>query len=85
MIVKKAYDCYIEDKDCNQLIDTTMGSGTQIIGHGNELIKKVSKIIKHGTIYSIQNAYTEKVNYLLKKHINPSPKNYSQWFMNWDF
>lgn len=71
MIVKKAYDCYIEDKDCNQLIDTTMGSGTQIIGHGNELIKKVSKIIKHGTIYSIQNAYTEKVNYLLKKHINP--------------
>ena len=41
MIIKKANKCYIETVDGIELIDTTMGSGAQIIGHANPLIKKL--------------------------------------------
>ena len=71
MIVKKANNCYIESTDGAKLIDTTMGSGAQIIGHNNSLIKKISEQIKNGTIYTVPNCHTEKVNYYLKKYINP--------------
>ena len=37
MEVKKANKCYITDKKGNKFIDTTMGSGAQIIGHNNPL------------------------------------------------
>ena len=67
MIVKKANNCYIESTDGAKLIDTTMGSGAQIIGHNNSLIKKISEQIKNGTIYTVPNCHTEKVNYYLKK------------------
>ena len=50
MIVKKANKCYIEDNKGVKFIDTTMGSGAQIIGHNNKLIKKIGKQIKKGTI-----------------------------------
>lgn len=71
MIIEKANKCYITDTDGNTYIDTTMGSGAQIIGHNNELIKKISEQIKRGTIYTIPNCHTEKVNSYLKKYINP--------------
>ena len=32
MVIKKAKGCYIFDSNGNQYIDTTMGSGAQIIG-----------------------------------------------------
>jgi len=71
MIVKKANKCYIIDTEGNKYIDTTMGSGVQIIGHNNPLIKKMSEQIKRGTIYTIPNCHTSKVNSYLKEHINP--------------
>jgi len=71
MIVKKAYKCYIEDENGGTLIDTTMGSGAQIIGHNNPLIRKIAKQIKKGTIYTIPNCHTNNVNSYLKKYINP--------------
>lgn len=71
MIVKKAYDCFVEDEEGNRWIDTTMGSGAQIIGHGNTLSKKLISQIEDGTVYTIPNFYTDKVNSLLKEHINP--------------
>ena len=42
----------------------------QIIGHNNELIRKTFQQVKKGTIYTIPNHYTDKVNKRLKK-INP--------------
>ena len=45
MEIKKANKYYVIDKDNNKFIDTTMGSGAQIIGHNNSLIKKISKQI----------------------------------------
>ena len=48
-----------------------MGSGAQIIGHGNSLIKKMSDQLEKGTIYTIPNHHTDIVNFYLKKHINP--------------
>ena len=72
MVIKKAYKCYIENDKGVKLIDTTMGSGTQIIGHNNPLIRKISKQIKKGTIYTIPNVHIETVNYYLKKYINPN-------------
>lgn len=71
MVIKKAYGCYIENQEGNKFIDTSMGSGAQIIGHNNKLIKKIAKQIKKGTIYTIPNPHTDKVNFYLKKHINP--------------
>ena len=71
MIVKKAYKCCIEDDQGIKLIDTTMGSGAQIIGHNNPLIKKIGKQITRGTIYSLPNCHTDKVNSYLKRYINP--------------
>lgn len=71
MIIKKAKKCYIETVDGTKLIDTTMGSGAQIIGHNNPLIRKIAKQIKKGTIYTIPNCHTNKVNKYLKNHINP--------------
>jgi len=71
MIVKKAYKCYIENDKGAKFIDTTMGSGAQIIGHNNALIKKIGEQIKKGTIYTIPNWHTSTVNSYLKEHINP--------------
>ena len=77
MVIKKANKCYIENVDGYKLIDTTMGSGAQIIGHNNPLIKEISKQIEKGTIYTIPNVYIDEVNYYLKKYINPNfYKNY---------
>jgi len=70
IIVKKAYGCYIEDIKGKRYIDTTMGSGVQILGHNNRLMSKVVDQIKEGTIYTIPNVYTAEVCRLLKK-INP--------------
>ena len=50
MVIKKAKGCYIFDSNGNQYIDTTMGSGAQIIGHNNELIRRTFQQIKKGTI-----------------------------------
>ena len=77
MIVKQANTCYITGVDSitkirSELLDTTMGSGVQIIGHNNPLIKEVSEQIEKGTIYTIPNAYTNEVNFYLKKYINPN-------------
>ena len=71
MVVKKAYKCYFETDKGIKLIDTTMGSGAQIIGHNNPLIKKIGKQIKRGTIYTIPNVQTNEVNFYLKEYINP--------------
>lgn len=71
MIVKKAYKCYIETDQGRKLIDTTMGSGAQIIGHNNPLIKKIGQQIARGTVYTIPNCHINKVNSYLKEYINP--------------
>ena len=71
MIVKKAYKCYIENDKGAKFIDTTMGSGVQIIGHNNPLIREMGKQIERGTIYTIPNCHTDEVNSYLKEHINP--------------
>ena len=41
MEIKTANACYVTDVHGNSYIDTTMGSGAQIIGHDNPLIKKI--------------------------------------------
>ena len=66
MEIKKANKNYIIDSYGNKLIDTTMGSGAQIIGHNNFLIKQISKQIKKGTIYTIPNCYTKEVKEAMK-------------------
>jgi glutamate-1-semialdehyde 2,1-aminomutase len=71
MIIKKANKCYVETIEGTKLIDTTMGSGSQIIGHNNPLIRKIAKQIEKGTIYTVPNSHTSKVNHYLKKYINP--------------
>jgi glutamate-1-semialdehyde 2,1-aminomutase len=71
MEIKSANKCYITDTYDNVYIDTTMGSGAQIIGHNNPLIRSVGEQIKRGTIYTIPNHHTAKVNFYLKEHINP--------------
>jgi len=48
-----------------------MGSGVQIIGHNNPLIREIAKQIERGTIYTIPNCHTDRVNSYLKEHINP--------------
>ena len=71
MIVKRADKCYIENDQGIELIDTTMGSGAQIIGHNNPLIKEAIKQVESGTIYTIPNSHIADVNSYLKKYINP--------------
>ena len=71
MIIKNANKCYIESDKNIKLIDTTMGSGAQIIGHNNPLIKKVVEQVERGTIYTIPNVHTCEVNSYLKEYINP--------------
>jgi len=71
MIVKRADKCYIENDQGIKLIDTTMGSGAQIIGHNNPLIKEAIKQVESGTIYTIPNSHIAGVNSYLKKYINP--------------
>ena len=55
MVVKKAHKCFVVDEHGVEFIATTMGSGSQIIGHSNPLIKKIaSKLIKEQyTLYLI--------------------------------
>jgi len=71
MEIKTANGCYVTDSEGNKYIDTTMGSGVQLIGHGNLLSRKIAKQVEKGTIYTIPNSYTHEVNSYLKKHINP--------------
>ena len=53
LTVAKSHDCYIEDEQGNSFVDTSMGSGAQIIGHGNHLIKKSPFLWEwqHGKIF----------------------------------
>lgn len=74
MIIKQANKYYIIDSKGKKLIDTTMGSGAQIIGHNNPLIKKISKQVKKGTVYTIPNCHTKEVNKYLTL-INPNLHN----------
>jgi glutamate-1-semialdehyde 2,1-aminomutase len=71
MIVKTAHKCYVTNDKGVKVIDTTMGSGAQIIGHNNQLLKRIGGQIERGTIYSILNCHTEHVNSYLKRYINP--------------
>ena len=71
MEIKTANKCYVIDAEGNKYIDTTMGSGAQIIGHNNPLIREAGKQIERGTIYTIPNCHTDKVNGYLKEYINP--------------
>ena len=71
MVVKKAQGCKIIDHHGHPFIDTTMACGVQIIGHNNKLIRKISKQVKKGTVYTIPNVHTEEVKNLLKQYINP--------------
>ena len=71
MEITTADGCYVSDSDGKKHIDTTMGSGAQIIGHGNPLSLKIAKQVELGTIYTIPNSYTHEVNGYLKRHINP--------------
>ena len=71
MEIEAAHGCYVTDYTGNTYIDTTMGSGAQLIGHGNPLSLKIAKQIEKGTIYTIPNSYTHEVNSYLKKYINP--------------
>ena len=71
VIITKADGCLIENEDGRKFIDTTMGSGAQIIGHNNPLIVKIGEQIRKGTIYTLPNCHTKEVNHLLKQHINP--------------
>ena len=71
MEIKTADGCYVTDSEGNNYIDTTMGSGVQLIGHGNLLSRKIAKQVEKGTIYTVPNSYTHEVNGYLKKHINP--------------
>ena len=75
MVIKKAWNCYLQDQNDKVLIDCTMGSGAQIIGHGNRLAKKISQQVKKGTIYTVPNSYVEEVEFLLKTYINPDLNN----------
>ena len=70
MIIKSAAGCHVEDIHGNKYIDTTMGSGAQILGHNNRLISEIAKQIVKGTIYTIPNVHTSEVCGLLKQ-INP--------------
>jgi len=74
MVIKRAWDCYIQDVNNKIYIDTTMGSGAQVIGHNNPLIRKTYKQIKKGTIYTVPNYHTEEVTSLLSR-INPKLHN----------
>jgi len=76
MEITNANNCYITGIDSttkmySELIDTTMGCGIQIIGHNNPLIREMGKQIERGTVYTIPNCHTDKVNGYLKEHINP--------------
>ena len=42
-VTAKIWGCYIEDESKKRFIDTSMGSGAQIIGHNNPLIRKIGK------------------------------------------
>ena len=76
MEITNANNCYItglnKDNMFEGYIDTTMGSGVQIIGHNNPLIKEIIKQVEQGTIYTVPNIHTKTVNSYLKEHINPS-------------
>lgn len=75
MEITNANNCYITGLANNMFegyIDTTMGSGVQIIGHNNPLIKEIIKQVEQGTIYTVPNIHTKTVNSYLKEHINPS-------------
>ncbi len=74
MEIKTANGCYITDSNGNKYIDTTMGSGAQLIGHGNILSLKIAKQVERGTIYTVPNSYTNEVNGYLK-YINPDLHN----------
>lgn len=47
-----------------------MGSGAQLIGHSNKLLRKVNKQINRGTIYTVPNIHIDTVNEFLYQ-INP--------------
>ena len=56
IVVSKSYDCYLEDTDGNRYIDTTMGSGTHILGHSSSIINNaIREQIDKGVLFTTSN------------------------------
>lgn len=56
IIISKSYDCYLEDVDGNRYIDTTMGSGTHILGHSSSIINNaIREQIDKGVLFTTSN------------------------------
>lgn len=70
MEIKIADKCYVTDAENNTYIDTTMGSGAQIIGHNNPLIQEIGEQIKRNYLHNPQLPY-QGCKLLPKKFINP--------------
>ena len=71
LLIEKAYGCYIEDINCNKYIDTTLGSGTHILGHSPRVItESINNQLKKGVLYCTFNKHTYEAAELIKQCIS---------------
>ena len=68
IVVSKSYDCYIEDIDGNRYIDTTIGSGTHILGHSSSIVNNaIKKQIEKGILFTTSNDIAYEASELINK------------------
>ena len=80
LLIKKSYGCYLEDVNGKIFIDTTLGSGTHILGHNSLIINDaIKQQIDNGILYTTANNTAYEVAELIRL---AHPSNQSVIFCN---
>jgi len=67
-IFVSSYDCYLIDNEGNKYIDTTIGSGTHILGHRHSVIvNTIKNQLDIGSLFTVQNNLTYDVGKLIRE------------------
>jgi glutamate-1-semialdehyde 2,1-aminomutase len=80
LLIKKSYGCYLEDVNGKTFIDTTLGSGTHILGHNSPIINDaIKQQLDNGILYTTANNIAYEVAELISLAY---PSNQSVVFCN---
>tara|TARA_B110000008_G_C16955868_1_gene558185 strand:+ start:270 stop:1505 length:1236 start_codon:yes stop_codon:yes gene_type:complete len=80
LLIKKSYGCYLEDANGKIFIDTSLGSGTHILGHNSPVINDaIKQQLDNGILYTTANNISYEVAELISL---VCPSNQSVVFCN---
>lgn len=68
LYIRNSTRCFIEDYSNNRYIDTSLGAGTHILGHGF-IGEVIGDQLKNGTLFTVPSAYPYEVATVINKMV----------------